>query len=251
MTEDILQKVGLTTDQAKIMTLLYGGGTMKATDIAVKSGIVRGVVYIRLEELLELALIEKIEIAGQAGRFRAAHPARLEELIKEKVEEAKKNQASLLGALPDIVSACNLNHNKPGVRFFEGAKGFGESLEDTLASKTEILTFADRRTFDDEIKKINTAYINKRNRLGIKKRMITPLANRESIEKESGKNTSIRYFKGDDFPFFSTGIQIYDNKVLFLTTRPDNKFAVIVEDQGIYEAQKTLFEYLWKHGTQE
>lgn len=44
---------------------------------------------------------------------------------------------------------------------------------------------------------------------------------------------------------FPIEMNIYDNKVTYITQRDKEPIGVIVEDADIYQAQKALFDSLW------
>ena len=42
-------------------------------------------------------------------------------------------------------------------------------------------------------------------------------------------------------------MQIYDNKISYLTLSDKEMIGVIIEDKYIYKMHKDLFEYMWKN----
>ena len=147
--------------------------------------------------------------------------------------------------MPDMASLYNLTNNKPGVRFFEGEKGVWEILKNTLTSKTEILTIADVEAVEKYLKEINKKYVIKRNKLGIKKRL---LALDSEYARQHFKNasdmTDVKLIKLKIAPF-STSMQIYDNKIAYITMAKDNFFSTLIEDPHIYSMHKALFDSIW------
>jgi len=144
-----------------------------------------------------------------------------------------------------MVSAYNLINNKPGVKFYEGEKGVWKVLKDTLASKTEILTIVDVEAVDKYLKKINKEYVRQRNKLCVKKRL---LVLDSAFAREHFKNinemTDVKLLKLNISPF-STSIQIYNNKIAYITMTKENLFSTIIEDPFIYSMNKALFDAIW------
>jgi HTH-type transcriptional regulator, sugar sensing transcriptional regulator len=244
--QNLFISAGLTGVQAEILDFLLKNGEEKASEIAKKINRPRGVVYNSLESLLLLELAEKTEKRGQVARFKPCHPGKLEKLFEEKEKGLKQEKKALLTALPDLISSYNLASNKPGVKFFEGEEGLKQALYDTLASKTEIYTFADIKAIEDNLKEINEEYARRREKSGIKKKLIVEdnEFNRNFFRNFSSETTLVRYIPEGLYPF-SSGMQIYDDKISYQTLAPENKIAVIIEDKNIYLLNKAFFEIFW------
>ncbi len=250
MNEKTLYNLGLTKVQAEIFDCLLQNGAQKAVDIAKKTKRPRGVVYKGLEELISLKLAIKKE--GKAGItvFSAEHPSNLEQILEKKEKDLAKAKSVFENSLPDLVSAFNLISNKPGVRFYEGDEGLKKVLEDTLTSKTEICLLLDKEALNQEelFKDINASYKKKREKLGIKKKVIRvgkePF-HEANIGLEYEKITDIRYLDKAHLPFKSS-IQIYDNKISFQVINQGQVISIIIEDKNIYEMNKFIFDCLWE-----
>ncbi|MEI7621742.1 MAG: helix-turn-helix domain-containing protein [Candidatus Moraniibacteriota bacterium] len=242
-----LLNAGLSQIQAETLNFLLGNGQAKAIDIVKGTALARGVVYKALEELLALKLVEKIEQGGQVARFRAEHPSKLEEFFEEREKKVKKEKRDFLENLPEIVSAYNLASNKPGVKFLEGEAGIQVALFDTLKSNTEIYTFADVKSTNENIKEINDAYVKKREQLKVKKKIIVSDSedNRKFFENFNSEITQVKFIKQQYYPF-KTDMQIYANKVSYQTMEKGNQIAIIIEDKNIYQMHKLFFEYMWE-----
>lgn len=251
MYKNIFQKAGLTPTQALILDYLYEKKEGKAGEIAKKIKKSRAIVYKDLEELAVSKLIEKTDKPGQVSVFRVGHPSYMEKFFDQKEDKIKKDRQLFKSYLPDIVSAYNLMSDKPAVKFYEGEDGLKKVLDDTLKSKTEIYMFLDKDSLQSEekFKKINEEYKLKREKMGIKKKIIRvgkpPLS--QSKENESyAKITEIKYFDNEAAPFKSS-IQIYDNKISYQIINEGRIVSVIIEDKHIYEMNKIWFEFLWKN----
>lgn len=248
MNQDILISAGLTKTQAQIYEYLLNNKDAKANTIAKDLKISRGAVYYTLDELVALNLAEKIDKPNQVSLFKAGHPAVLQKLFEQKEKDLTKERSALNSGLPDLVSAYNLSHNKPGIKFYEGEEGIWRVLEDTLTSRTEILTIADVEAVNKYLKEINRQYVDKRNKLGIKKRLIavdSPYA-REHFSRP-GDYTDVKLMKTAINPF-NTSIHIYDNKIAYITMAETYLTGVIINDPHIYSMQKSLFEQIWVNG---
>jgi predicted transcriptional regulator len=241
-----LVQAGLKPDQAIIYEVLIKNGPLPAGKIHLKTPIKRGLVYKILDELIELGLVfEKKEI-GKSAVFEPAHPLKLKELAEKREEEAKQAQLTIENILPPITSEFNLAVGKPGVQFFEGREGVKTVLANSLQTKTEIYSYADIESIVKYINDINDDYVTKRERLKVKKKGIvldTPF-NRNYLGDYHKTVTDVKLIAQPTPPFESI-MQIYDDKVSYITLTPNHMLGIIISDQHIYQLHKWLFEWSW------
>jgi sugar-specific transcriptional regulator TrmB len=247
MNKEDLTKIGLTKDQASVYMALLSGGTAPAGKISTKTGLKRGLVYKVLEQLLELNLIEKHEQEGKTTLFSPSHPSNLKKVIESNESEIQTAKNTFNTVSSELNSAFNLLSGKPNIQFFEGTKGMEEIMEDSLYAKGEILSYADAEAVEKHISNINKEYVKKRQKFGIKKRIIVPDSefNRKFLKDYAKDVTDFKMVSHKDLPAFKTVMQIYDNKVSYLTLTEDFMIGIIIEDPNIYKMHKYLFEHLW------
>ena len=248
MYKNILLKANLTPSQAEILEFLYLNKEAKASIIAKKIKRSRAIVYKELEELEKLKLTEKYDKANHVSMFRATHPSNLETLIKQQEVALEKDKKIIHDNLPNLVSAFNLQHNKPGITFYEGVLGINKVLDDTLKSTTTILAYSDIEAIEKYIPEINKKYVAKRKKRNVKKRGIiidTPFS-RNFLKDYHSDITENRFISRITFPFGSL-LQIYNNKIAYITISEKNMIGIIIEDKNISNMHKSLFEFTWKH----
>ena len=86
MYEETFKNLGMSPNEAKIYEELIHLGESSVNTISIKTNVNRSNVYDAMERLVEKGLAAGVMIKGQK-HFRAAHPRRLLELLKEKQEE--------------------------------------------------------------------------------------------------------------------------------------------------------------------
>lgn len=246
MYEQHLTTAGLTKNQALIYEALIKNGRLSGGDTAYKAGISRPLTYKVLDELVDMGLVEKDEKSAKTARFVPKHPSILLDIAEKKKRQAETAEQTLSAILGQISSDFNLIAGRPNVRFFEGTDGLKKVLEDSLATKDEILSYTDIETIQKYFAEVSAEYVRAREGRGIKKRRIivdTPFA-RAFVGRDGKIPEDIRFIK-HDAPPFQTVMQIYDDTVSYITLDKNRMIGVIIEDAHIAKMHKYLFEYAW------
>ncbi len=244
MYNELIAKSGLSKDQADVYSTLLEGGHMTARKLSLKTGLKRGLAYKVLDQLIEMELVEKNEKIGKIALFFPAHPSKIKEVLKKRQEEIASAENALGGVMNQMVSSYNLISGKPNVQFFEGIEGMMHAGSDSLESQTEIYEYIDNETVAKDIPEFNEEYAKKRKQFQIKKKLLcidSPF-NRERTKKLDPNITEVRFIKSSPF---STVMQIYDNKVSYITLNRNKMMGIIIESPEIFEMHKTLFENMW------
>lgn len=251
-TKEIIN-AGLSNEQSIVYEALLKLGEVPASQIAkalpTNTSLSRPLVYKVLEELISLDLATKIDKKGSVAKFAPKHPAAITDVInkrKEQIELIKKQFQSTAGKLSSLF---NLSVGRPGVQFYEGKDGVWEVLMDSLTATEEILTYADLEAIKQYVPALNAEYSAMREDLGIKKRglVIDSPEARVFLTSYDGKVTNTKLITASEqFSPFQTVVQIYDNKVSYITLTEEYLMGIIITDQHIADTHKYLFESLWK-----
>jgi len=247
MYKDIFKQVGLSSNEAVVYDYLLKAGEKIAGEIIKDTPLKRGVIYNALSDLIEKGLVSERKIKknkSEVSIFLLEHPQKLSDFIEKQEDKMQKAERNLSANMSKIVSDFNLISNKPGVRYFEGLEGVKKVLYDTLKTKSEIYTISDSKSIQEHAKSLNKDYVQKRKKLGIKKKLIVPISARGNYKETKNEFTEIRFLPGEYFNF-DTGIQIYDGKISYQTIELNNMMGVLIEDRNIYNMHKMLFEYMW------
>ncbi len=243
---------GLSRHQASIYELLVKNGTLRASTIVRQLGntLSRPLVYHVLGELTELGLVEKTGTEKDITRFSPAHPAKLQEIAEQKQKEADRMSDAASVVIPRIVSEYNLVTSKPGVRFFEGTQGIEAVLADSLTARTPIYSYTDVEQIEKFYKDIVDAYVRERERRKILKKLIlddTPFV-RNFYAGVEETQSEVRLIPKSVNPF-TVAVQIYDDKVSYLTLSPGREMAIIIQNEEIAGMERHLFESLYNSAT--
>lgn len=244
---------GLSKEQAVVYEVILKLGEVPASTIS-KSipnpySLSRPLVYKILEELIKLDLAEKKDTLGKVATFLPKHPIAITKAIddqKDRIEQAKGQFISTSGKLSSLF---NLMSGKPGVQFYEGKNGVWEVLMDSLTSTEEILSYADLEAIEKYIPDLNAEYSVMREDKGIKKRamVIDSKISRGFLNSYNHNITTVKLIKETKkIPQFKTIMQIYDQKVSYITLTDQYLVGVIITDQYIANTHKYLFESMWE-----
>jgi sugar-specific transcriptional regulator TrmB len=247
MIEKLFKQLNFSEKESKVYLTLLELGSAKAKEIARKSEMNRTTVYDICDELMQKGLISKYR-KGTATYFNALDPSHLLTYLEREKEEStktiEKQKQKVSELLPQLISLQNIFTNKPKVQFFEGEKGMMEAYEDTLTSGEIILAYANVETMHEGLPNFFPEYYKRRveNKIFIK--AIVP-KNELSIERLKYNQQEMRdsRFLSEDTMTFSPEINIYNNKILFVSWK--EKVAIIIESKELAELQKLTFNLLW------
>lgn len=119
--ESILEKLGMSTYQAKALISILKCGEAKASEISELSGIPRAKIYEVLDQLSDLGLVDKIPT--RPVRFRARKPEEIAERLRrnitleyeDKIGFYEAVQKDLVGELASVYSPSSI-HSKELIR---------------------------------------------------------------------------------------------------------------------------------------
>ncbi|MDP3740799.1 MAG: helix-turn-helix domain-containing protein [bacterium] len=255
MYQQHLTQSGLKPDEADVYEVLLKIGPNPARKIAQNTVYKRSTVYKILDDLVKLGLVGRKDEVGKVSVFEPAHPLKLKELAEAREQQAKNAQVALEGILGQMSSDFNLISGKPGVKFYEGLEGIKKVLEDTLSDnpQKQLLTFSDAAGYATYLLDWNTSYYApKRKKLGIYEKVIIPndpKALEWMKDYQPGGVTEILFIDQKLFPF-STEVNIYNNKVSFVTFSPKTHIGLIIQNKEIFDTLSSVFNAFWQLGQQ-
>jgi HTH-type transcriptional regulator, sugar sensing transcriptional regulator len=244
--KDILTEFGLTEKETTIYLSLLELGPSPARAVARKSGVNRGTAYDILKQLVNLGLASFYRKGKQ--HFAAEPPERLIDAVEDKQTELQRLKINISEKLPELKTLYVQQGGRPSIRVYEGSKGIKKILEDILS------TVGEQKIKEYSVYSSST----EKERLSIYKDF--PQFNQKRIEKkinvrtislgQGGETVGLderKWLKGESDRQTSTHEIIYGNKVAHIgLDHTGNPFGVIIENQGIFESQRLVFENLWK-----
>jgi sugar-specific transcriptional regulator TrmB len=234
---NLLNKIGLTQDQADVYLAALELGQASMQDLARKSGVKRTSIYNFIQSLIEKQLITTSRKRKRLV-YSAVHPNQLLEIEKSRLAELDRT-------LPELLAIYNKSATKPKVTFYEGVAGIKEVLLDMLKEKQSVSAFSD---YKQMAATLGDYYFDvfppERARRGIVSRNIVPDTEkaRQLAKTDAKYNRETRFLK---VPDLKTEINIYSNKVALNSYNSNPPFSVIIEDQNIAETLRTVWSQLW------
>jgi sugar-specific transcriptional regulator TrmB len=239
-----LEEFGLSNKESKIYLSLLELGPSPVHEIAKASGINRSTTYVLLESLVHSRLVSTSEHQG----VRTYNPAPPEQLVRF-LEGSVKKYTALIGAahsvLPELKALYVGVGPKPRVQFFEGLEGIKTAYENVLTSQETVRAYASIENLHKTLPDFFPHYYLRRAKKNVKIRGIftdTPEA-RERVRYNKIEAREAVLVPADQYNF-SPEINIYDNKVAFMSL--SEKFALIIESREIAEALKQTFDLGWE-----
>lgn len=251
-----LHEAGLSPEQATIYEVLLKIGVSPASQVAkeVPTTLSRPLVYKVLDELITMNLAEKQNIAGKVATFSAKHPTAILEKIDARKTQIEQTKAQFAITSGKLASLFNLTAGKPGVQYFEGKDGVWEVLMDSMRAQEEILTYADLEAIARYIPELNAEYSAMREDKKVKKRglVLDSALARQFLASYDGAVTHTKLIPASEGTLaLQTVMQIYDNKVSYITMTDAYMVGIIITDQFITNTHKYLFESMWKTSSGE
>ncbi len=235
-----LQVFGLREKEAKTYLACLELGESLASEISLKSGIPRTLVYDILEKLINLGLVS-YKIKNNLKYFTTSDPQELLLMLREK-------QKHIIEALPLLHNLQKLKEPKrPKVFVHEGKEGMKTIMNDILLSG--VTTFYGYGSTKSSYE-IIPAFIEDWHKQRIKKKIFMKIIynNTKKVKERIKKYPqSVLFAKYKFMPITvesPTATLIYADKVV-IQSWANEPFAVIIENKQIAENQKRYFHQLW------
>lgn len=242
----ILKDIGLSSNEAAVMSALMEFERLKANELAQKAHLNRTTTYGVIKKLISRGLVTSLQKDG-ITTYQSIDPGLLPSYIDRQKDVLDQQKSSIEELLPELKRVREHADAFPRVTFFEGLEGVKQAFEDTLENNKgkEIQCLSGPTAIYESLGVEYTEYyVKKRKALGI---MCYGIATDSPFTRiaQSNDTQSLRLTKIFPKEFqLNTEINIYDNKVNILSFSKEQPLAVIIEDEAISSAMKTLFKYI-------
>ena len=156
---EVLEELGLSANEAKLYLILVQIGSMKANELAVKSGLQRRTVYDTMRQLEKKGMAGTAKVSG-VMTFSPAPPSSLLSFIEEKRDAADR----LLPLLSKPFEAGN----KTSVSVLYGKSGIKMVMEDIISLRSDYYACYGQLQFFESMPKSMRLFNEKRVKYGLK-----------------------------------------------------------------------------------
>ncbi len=245
MSQLLLEKLGLSPNEAKIYLSLIKSGERGASGISVHTGIHRRNVYDSLSRLLDKGLVQK-SLDSKESKYAPVDPIKLKQLLAEKSLELDA-ELPLLQKEYQYIRPVQESYIVKG---HEGIKGLWELM---IKERQDIFGFGVKaQWFDPDLESFRKPFFKK---LAKHKVFIHLLLDHDLFLKDNNfvRNYEYKNSKGRILPkeYDTTSLvnifgdyTVFYNQVSYRKIAPDTTFYVI-KDKDLAESHRRWFWFMW------
>ncbi|MBN2053109.1 hypothetical protein JW756_06400 [Candidatus Woesearchaeota archaeon] len=251
MTEilSVLQKAGLSNNEAKIYLALLDLGLTSSKALIEKTGLHRQIAYDCLSLLIKKGLVSYV-VQANRKHFKASNPKEFLEYFNKKELETEQQKHEFMKILPELSKRKTESSENQETTIYSGNKGIKSLLDDMLNQKQEILTIGASEISAEAFQynlEFNLPKFHKfREKSKIRyKILLSEEINERAKELNKLKHTEVRILPKE---FASnSSINIYGDKVSLIMWG-SQPFGILIKSKEIAESQKKHFNLLWAIG---
>lgn len=241
--QGILIDSGFTDKEAAVYLALLELGDGSVTEIGLKSGLKRSIIYVILEGLIKRGYATELT-DSKIGRFVAADPLK----ILSNIETVAINFKQMMPILKGIHNTSKL---KPKVEYFEGKEAV-LSIYRHINYTTGSMFFTSMTELARHIPaEIDVWVSGIRNKAYVKNaRHIFPdlefdVKHGKMIDGQNGNEVRVLDSKMN---MIEMDLSLYSGNKICLSSITDNFYAFVIESGPLYNSLKTMFELAWTQG---
>ena len=242
MHEKILEKAGLTKNEAIVYTSLLKIGSATAGSVVKESGIHRSRVYESLEMLSQKGLVGFF-IKDFKKHFQAAKPSVFLDFLEERKKMIDENKSEIEKILPDLKDMENMKKEEIEGAVFKGREGLKAIHSDMLKQGKEVWVLGAKGLIFTELKYFITGFERERVKKGIKwKSIFDKEENFDRIKKP--------LFEKRRMPdeFGSSGVvNIYGDRVAIVLWKEKYPTSFRIVNKEIADAFRKWFTFIWEN----
>lgn len=245
MTPQLLEEIGLNATQARTYLTLVESGSLPTSTIAEKTTQQRTTVYMALQSLEKLGLVE-LTPNTKVKEYRATNPIALEKLSEQRRKAVLETEHKIKQSLPAMLSYYYSFTERPGVRMVEGIDGLKEIYRDTLRAKKDIHLLRTRADIPNLTEAYLDDYRQKRADRGIHTFALTPDSPEGRRHMAAGDDTRLLYHRVMLPPESYTApveVDVYGDKTAFMMFG-EEIMGIVVNSPALAQAMRQMLDLL-------
>jgi sugar-specific transcriptional regulator TrmB len=243
---DDLMSIGLTSGEARVFLTLLKLGSAKVGQIVKDSNVSYSKVYDVLDRLSAKGLVSHI-ILGNVKYFNAVEPYRLEEYIKSKEREVRKQLDTANKVIPELAKIADKNRQNDMAEIFMGDKGIRTAYEILFrdaTSKDILYYFYPFEGYHPIASPFYSRLYLFQKHKKVQQRGIATLDFKQSKHyAEISKGVKMKFV---DFPLPAT-MDIFKDKLLIISW--ENVTAILISSKEIAGHFRNYFDSIWSFAT--
>lgn len=245
-----LERLDLSENEAVLYAAMLTHPRSSVRELEVRSPFPRTMLYYVLNQLAQKGLVSSVKEKGRAV-YVAEDPERLYDLLAKKEQEFKREADAAQKLIPELKQKYRLSNERPNVRTFEGLEEYQKALEDFIISKPKESYAYESLVAKKPAREVRETHEGRRVKRKIQKNVLF-FESKDALEvlKERGYSDYTQYRSIlDDIDVFSVDVTLYSGKLLYTSYYDKHEpSAILIEDQALYEMQKSVFMSLWESG---
>jgi sugar-specific transcriptional regulator TrmB len=245
MLDDLIS-IGLTSGEAKVFLTLLKAGSARVGQIVKDSHVSYSKVYDVLERLSAKGLVSHI-VLGNVKHFNAVEPYRLEEYIKSKEQEVRKQLETANKIIPELAKVADKNRQNDMAEIFMGEKGIRTAYEILLRdakSKDILYYFYPFEGYHPIASPFYSRLYLFQKQKKVQQRGIATYDFKKSKHyAEISKGVKMKFV---DFPLPAT-MDIFKDKLLIISWQ--NVIGILISSKEIAGHFRNYFDSVWKLAT--
>lgn len=254
MYEDKLQKIGLTSGEARAYFALLELGSSTVGPVAKKSGIAYSKIYEVLDRLVEKGLASFI-IKQKTKHFQSLEPTRLQEFLDKKEEEVQKSRKLLNDILPSLKNLSSNSKHRQEAEIFIGERGITTAYDLLIRrsmSEEILFLYVHNPEYDEKVNEFYFGIRNELNKIGKSFRNVKMrgLINRRQYKVKMNVNLPFYMNQRIVSVPLPGNIDIGHDNLLFLNWGK-KPFAILIRSEELAKNFRNYFEGVWKLGRKD
>ncbi len=245
--QEVLEKAGLSPEEAEIYQTLLNSGGMTASELARNTKVKRTYVYAICSGLVDKGLVTQ-DKQGRALKFAARSPDKLLDHVESQKLAVEQARVALENVLPGMKKKHAAQEDKPVVTYYEGIEGIKKVYQDTLLENQPISAILQTGEIDPEVREwLRGVYVRKRVELELTAQVIISSGKLSSRYLEESKQgfREVRRVSKSLFPF-EQEINIYGDKISFIHNKTNSPLlGIIIDHSSIAKTTKSWFDLAW------
>ena len=243
MNTKVLEKIGLTRNEALVYLALLRVGTSKTGPILKESGLNSGKIYEILESLKTKGLVSE-SVVNNVRNFTAAPPSEILGYLEKKKEEIEEDEKIMLSELPNLEKLRKIGIKTTKAVTYTGLRGIKTAANEALDSmdpKEEILAMGVTELKD---KKFNEFW-----KVWSKKRVNKKIFARHIFSEKSSYFEAFKKMKYTE-PRVLTGltpvtVDIFGQDKVLILNYDEPASCILIYDKNTATSFRQFFNQLW------